>query len=259
MRRAKIVCTLGPSTQGVQRLTDLIEAGMNVARFNMSHGDYAEHERRLADLRGAVEHTQRPVGIFADLQGPKIRLGRFAAGPVRLGYGDRFTITTEPIAGDQTRCSTTYAGLPGDVRPGDPIMLDDGRVQLVAEKATDTEVVSRVTVAGLLSNSKGINLPGVAVNVPALTDKDTADLRWALAQGFDMIALSFVRSAEDIELVHQVMAEEGRRVPVIAKIEKPQAVENIDGIVDAFDMIMVARGDLGVELPLEDVPIAQKR
>lgn len=232
---------------------------MNVARFNMSHGDHSEHERRLADLRRAAEHTQRPIGVLADLQGPKIRLGTFGDGPVRLGYGDRFVITTEPVVGDQQRCSTTYEGLPADVRPGDPILLDDGRVQLVADKVTDTEVVTRVTVGGSLSNNKGINLPGVAVNVPALTEKDIADLRWALRNDFDMIALSFVRSARDVEAVHRVMTEERRRLPVIAKIEKPQAVQNIDAIVDAFDAIMVARGDLGVELPLEDVPMAQKR
>ncbi|HHV22962.1 MAG TPA: pyruvate kinase [Propionibacterium sp.] len=259
MRKAKIVCTLGPSTQGVQRLTDLIEAGMNVARFNMSHGDHAEHERMLADLRRAAEHTGYPVGVLADLQGPKIRLGSFENGPVRLRFGDRFVITTDQVPGDVTRCSTTHPGLPEDVRPGDPILLDDGRVQLVAEKVTDTDVITRVTVGGALNNNKGINLPGVAVNVPALTDKDVRDLRWALRNDFDMIALSFVRSAEDVELVHEVMAEERCRVPVIAKIEKPQAVDNIDGIIDAFDAIMVARGDLGVELPLEDVPMAQKR
>ncbi len=232
---------------------------MNVARFNMSHGDHAEHERRLADLRGAAEHTGSPVGVLADLQGPKIRLGVFEDGPVRLRFGDRFVITTDPILGDVSRCSTTYSGLPADVRPGDPILLDDGRVQLVAEKVTETEVVTRVTVGGSLNNHKGINLPGVAVNVPALTEKDIADLRWALRNDFDMIALSFVRSADDVRVVHEVMAEERRRVPVIAKIEKPQAVDNIEAIVDAFDAIMVARGDLGVELPLEEVPIAQKR
>ncbi|MDO5682483.1 MAG: pyruvate kinase [Propionibacteriaceae bacterium] len=259
MQRAKIVATLGPSTQGVQRLTDLIESGMNVARFNMSHGDHAEHTRRLADLRSATEHTGQPVGVLADLQGPKIRLGVFDDGPVRLRFGDRFVITTEPILGDVTRCSTTHVGLPQDVRPGDPILLDDGRVQLVAEKVTDTDVITRVTVGGPLNNHKGINLPGVAVNVPALTEKDITDLRWALRNDFDMIALSFVRSADDVKLVHEVMAEERRRVPVIAKIEKPQAVENIEAIIDAFDAIMVARGDLGVELPLEDVPMAQKR
>lgn len=259
MRRAKIVCTLGPATQGIQRLTDLLEAGMNVARFNMSHGDHAEHERRLADLRRASDHAARPVGLLADLQGPKIRLGKFADGPVTLGYGDRFTITTDNVPGTATRCSTTFRGLPGDVRPGDPILLDDGRVQLVAERVTDTEVVTRVTVGGRLSNHKGINLPGVAVNIPALTEKDIADLRWALRNDFDMIALSFVRNAADVDIVREVMVNEGRRVPVVAKIEKPQAVDAIDEILNAFDAVMVARGDLGVELPLEEVPMAQKK
>ncbi|OYN93063.1 pyruvate kinase [Enemella evansiae] len=258
MRRAKIVCTLGPATSGVERLTELVEAGMNVARFNMSHGDHSEHARNLADLRRAASHVGRPVGILADLQGPKIRLGRFAEGQVTLTYGDRFTITTDDIPGDATRCSTTFKGLPGDVSPGDVILIDDGRIQLRAESVTATDVITRVTVGGPVSNNKGINLPGVAVNVPAMTEKDIEDLRWALRNEFDMVALSFVRSAEDVKIVHQVMREEGRRVPVIAKVEKPQAVAAIDEIVDAFDAIMVARGDLGVELPLEDVPLAQK-
>lgn len=232
---------------------------MNVARLNMSHGDYSEHEKRLNAVREAAWVTGRTVGVLADLQGPKIRLGRFAEGKVNLTYGQTFTITTDDIQGDAERASTTYKGLPGDVRPGDRILIDDGRIGLEAVSVTDTDVVTKVTVAGPVSNNKGINLPGVAVSVPALSEKDEADLRWALNKGVDMIALSFVRSADDIQRVHEIMDEEGRHVPVIAKLEKPQAIDNLDAIIDAFDAFMVARGDLGVELPLEEVPLVQKR
>jgi pyruvate kinase len=232
---------------------------MDVARLNMSHGDYPDHLKNIEGVRAAAKEVGRPIGIFADLQGPKIRLGRFAEGKVDLAYGATFTITTAECAGDVKRCSTTFKGLPGDVTPGDLILVDDGRIQLHADAVTDTEVITTVRVGGPVSNNKGINLPGVAVSVPALSEKDKADLRWALAQGVDMIAMSFVRSAADVDEAHKIMEEEGRRVPIIAKIEKPQAVENLDEIIDAFDAFMVARGDLGVELPLEEVPLVQKR
>jgi pyruvate kinase len=253
------VCTLGPASSAPERLIELVTAGMDVARLNMSHGDYSDHEVNYQNVRAASLATGRPVGVLADLQGPKIRLGRFAAGKEVLDYGATFTITVDDIQGDATRCSTTFKGLPGDVGPGDIILIDDGRIMLEATEVTDTDVITRVVVGGPVSNNKGINLPGVAVSVPAMSDKDSDDLRWALRQGVDMVALSFVRSAKDIEIVHQIMAEEGRRVPVIAKIEKPQAVENLDEIIDAFDAVMVARGDLGVELPLEEVPLVQKK
>jgi pyruvate kinase len=232
---------------------------MDVARLNMSHGDYVDHERNYDNVRAASVATGRPVGILADLQGPKIRLGRFASGKEVLEFGATFTITVDDIQGDVNRCSTTFKGLPGDVNPGDMILIDDGRLMLEATEVTETDVVTRVVVGGPVSNNKGINLPGVAVSVPAMSDKDCDDLRWALRQGVDMVALSFVRSAKDIEIVHKIMAEEGRKVPVIAKIEKPQAVANLDEIIDAFDAVMVARGDLGVELPLEEVPLVQKQ
>lgn len=259
VRRAKIVCTLGPAAETPERLEELINAGLDVARLNMSHGDYSEHERRLNSVRQAAAKIGKTVGVLADLQGPKIRLGRFAEGKVVLTQGQTFTITTADIEGDVERCSTTYKGLPGDVRVGDTILIDDGRIGLVATRVTDTEVITEVTVAGPVSNNKGINLPGVSVSVAALSEKDEADLRWALRKGVDLIALSFVRSAEDITRVHEIMDEEGRRTPVIAKLEKPQAIENLDAIIDAFDAFMVARGDLGVELPLEEVPLVQKR
>ncbi len=233
---------------------------MNVARLNMSHGDYNEHGNRVKNVRAASEITGKTVGVFADLQGPKIRLGRFADdAKILLEPGARFTITTDDILGDQERCSTTYKGLPGDVKVGDQILIDDGKVGMRAIEVTDTDVVCEVTVAGPISNNKGINLPGVAVSVPALSEKDENDLRWALGQDVDMIALSFVRSADDIKRVHEIMDEEGRRLPVIAKLEKPQAIANLQEIIDAFDAFMVARGDLGVELPLEEVPLVQKR
>ncbi|MFI1505911.1 pyruvate kinase [Streptomyces sp. NPDC020597] len=260
MRRAKIVCTLGPATDSYDQLKALVEAGMDVARFNLSHGTHAEHEERYRHVRKAADETGHSVGTLADLQGPKIRLGHFAEGPVLLEREDTFTITVEEgIAGDGTRCGTTHAGLAADVTPGERILVDDGKVTLEVTHVDGPRVHTRVVEGGVISDHKGLNLPGVAVSVPALSKKDEEDLRWALRTGFDVIALSFVRSGRDILDVHRIMDEEGRRLPVIAKVEKPQAVENIDEIVAAFDGIMVARGDLGVEMPLEQVPIVQKR
>ena len=258
MRRAKIVCTLGPATSSPEALRALVAAGMDVARINRSHGSYEEHEAVYAGVRKASNESGRAVGVLVDLQGPKIRTGRFADGPVTLVNGERFTITIDDILGDQERVSTTYKGLPGDVSPGDRLLIDDGKVALLALEVTDTDVFTEVVEGGVVSDNKGINLPGVAVNVPAMSDKDEADLRWALRLRADMVALSFVRDATDIERVHEIMDEEGVRVPVIAKIEKPQAVENLEQIIKAFDGVMVARGDLGVELPFEEVPLVQK-
>ncbi|WP_367125777.1 pyruvate kinase [Streptomyces phytohabitans] len=261
MRRAKIVSTLGPATDSYEQIKALVEAGMDVARLNMSHGTHADHEARYARVRAASEETGRSVGILADLQGPKIRLGRFRDGPVLLERGDAFTITVEDGAdeGDRTCCGTTYAGLAGDVAAGELILVDDGRVTLRVTAVDGPRVRTEVVEGGMVSDHKGLNLPGVAVSVPALSEKDVEDLRWALRTGADVIALSFVRDGQDVKEVHRVMTEEGRRVPVIAKIEKPQAVDNLEAIVDAFDGLMVARGDLGVEMPLESVPMVQKR
>lgn len=259
MRRAKIVCTIGPATESPEQVRALVDAGMDVARINASHGDHAGHERVYRNIRKAAAESGRAVAVLVDLQGPKIRLGRFESGPVQLDVGDTFTITTADILGTKAICSTTFKGLPGDCNPGDVLLIDDGKVSLRVTAVEGPEVHTVVEVPGPVSNNKGINLPGVAVSVPALSDKDKIDLRWALRLGADVIALSFVRSARDIEDVHAIMAEEGRFVPVIAKIEKPQAVANLTEIVDAFDGIMVARGDLGVELPLEQVPLVQKR
>ena len=259
MRRAKIVATLGPASSSYDQLRAIIEAGVDVARMNLSHGSYEVHEQIYRDVRKAASDLDKPVGVFVDLQGPKIRLTKFKEGPVMLEKGATFKITTDEIEGDVNICGTTFKGLPGDVNVGDFLLIDDGKVKLRAVEVSDTTVTTIVEIAGQVSNNKGINLPGVAVNVPALSEKDEDDLRWALKLGVDMVALSFVRNASDIERVQEIMREEGRKVPVIAKIEKPQAVENLEEIIDAFDAIMVARGDLGVELPLEQVPIVQKR
>ncbi|MEV6009249.1 pyruvate kinase [Streptomyces sp. NPDC051976] len=259
MRRAKIVCTLGPATDSYDQIKALVEAGMDVARLNLSHGSYAEHEDRYRRVRKASDELGRSVGILVDLQGPKIRLGRFAEGPVLLERGDEFTITVDEIEGDQQICGTTHKGLTADVARGERILVDDGRVTLEVTDVEGPRVHTMCIEGGMISDNKGLNLPGVAVSVPALSEKDVRDLRWGLRIGADVIALSFVRTGRDVEDVLRVMAEEDRRVPVIAKIEKPQAVDNLADIVDAFDGIMVARGDLGVEMPLEAVPIVQKR
>lgn len=260
MRRAKIVCTLGPATDSPDQVQALVDAGMNVARINRSHGSAEDHEKVIARVRQAAEASGRSIAVLVDLQGPKIRLGRFVGDQkVMLNKGDEFTITTDDVLGTVKRSSTTFKGLPGDCRPGDRLLIDDGNVAVRVTAVTDTDVVTRVEVPGYVSNNKGINLPGVAVSVPALSEKDREDLRWALEVGADIIALSFVRDANDVKDVHEIMDEAGTRIPVIAKIEKPQAVEHLLEIVDAFDGIMVARGDLGVEMPLEAVPLVQKR
>lgn len=259
MRRAKIVATMGPATASVANIEKLIDAGMNVARLNMSHGNRADQIKMLADIRSAAKNRNVDIGIFADLQGPKIRLGLFENGPVELVSGDDFIITTDEYLGTKEKASTTYKGLPGDVNPDDVILIDDGLVALKVKSKTNTDVFCEVVEGGNVSNNKGINLPGVAVSVPALSDKDEEDLRWALGAGIDMVALSFVRSAQDYADVKRIMDEMKIHVPVIAKIEKPQAVNALVEIIEAFDAIMVARGDLGVELPLEQVPIVQKR
>lgn len=260
MRKAKIVCTIGPATSSPENMLRLVNAGMDVARINRSHGGYEEHEAVYRNIRAAAEEAGRNVAVLVDLQGPKIRLGKFEEDrKYFLEVGDIFTITTDDILGNQEICSTTHKGLPQDARVGDPILIDDGKVTVRVIEVEGNKVVTKCEVPGPLSNNKGLNLPGVAVSVPAMSDKDEDDLRWAIRLGADIIALSFVRSARDYDDVRKVMEEEGRILPVVAKVEKPQAVDNLAEIVDAFDAIMVARGDLGVELPLEQVPLVQKR
>ena len=264
MRKAKIVDTIGPSTEDYDNLLKLVEAGMDVARLNRSHGTPEDHLNVYNNVRKASEATGRNVAALVDLQGPKIRCGWFKKNAdgedkVQLQLGQEFIITTDDVEGDEHITSTTFKGLPGDCHPGDPILIDDGKVRLEVTKVEGNNVYTKVIVAGPVSSHKGINLPGVAVSLPALTEKDEADLRWAIRTGADIIAMSFVRFATDIDRAHEIMDEEGRRIPVVAKIEKPQALENLEEIVKAFDGIMVARGDMAVECPLEEVPLATKR
>ncbi|APT93666.1 pyruvate kinase [Corynebacterium phocae] len=258
-RRTKIVCTLGPAVASYDGILGLVESGMEVARLNMSHGDHADHEQNYRWVRKATDATGRAVGVLADLQGPKIRLGRFEKERAFWAEGETVRITVEDVVGTHDRVSTTYKNLAKDAKPGDRLLIDDGKVAVVCTGVEGNDVICEVTEGGEVSNNKGVSLPGMDISVPALSEKDIADLRFALKLGVDFVALSFVRSPSDVDLVHAVMDEEGRRVPVIAKLEKPEAVDALESIVLAFDAIMVARGDLGVEVPLEQVPLVQKR
>jgi len=258
-RRAKIVCTLGPATSSLEQITALVESGMDVARLNFSHGAHEHHATAYQRVRQASDSTGHAVAVLADLQGPKIRLGTFADGPAQWPTGAQVCITVEDVEGTAERVSTTYKDLANDVVVGDRLLVDDGKLALTVVRVEGPDVVCLVVEGGPVSNNKGLSLPGVAVSVPALSDKDEDDLRFALRLGVDFIALSFVRSANDAELVRDIMRQEDIYVPVIAKLEKPEAVENLEAIVEAFDAIMVARGDLGVELALEEVPLVQKR
>ncbi|WP_298443294.1 pyruvate kinase [Gordonia sp. (in: high G+C Gram-positive bacteria)] len=263
-RRTKIVCTLGPATNTQERITELVECGMNVARMNFSHGTHDDHRKVYELVRRAAEITGKPVGILADLQGPKIRLGWFEDngrpnGAVDWLKGEVVRITVDDVIGNHDRVSTTYKQLAADARPGDRLLVDDGKVGLTVEEIDGNDVVCLVTEGGTVSNHKGLSLPGMNISVPALSEKDVADLEFALGLGVDFVALSFVRSPGDVELVHEIMDRVGRRVMTVAKLEKPEAIDNLEAIVLAFDAIMVARGDLGVEMPLEQVPLVQKR
>jgi pyruvate kinase len=258
-RRAKIVCTLGPATATTQQLAELIDAGMDVARLNFSHGTHAEHSAVYDAVRQIAAERGRAVGVLADLQGPKIRLGRFASGPVVWAGGEHITITTAAYPGDHDKVSTTYGCLASDVRPDDRLLVNDGKIELRVLDVDGDDVRCEVVHGGPVSDNKGISLPGVAVSVPPLSEKDIEDLKFALELGVDMVAMSFVRAPEEVKLAHAVMDEIGKRVPVMAKLEKPEAVSDLPAIVGAFDGLMVARGDLGVEMPLEQVPLVQKR
>ncbi|ADO74614.1 pyruvate kinase [Stigmatella aurantiaca] len=260
MRRAKIVCTLGPASQSQDMLEALIEAGMDVARLNFSHGSHEQHAENIAKLRAASLKLRKAVGILGDLQGPKIRTGRFITGSTVLKEGAIFSITTdESVKGNDDIVSTTYAHLAADVNPGDRILLDDGLLELKVLETDKKQLLrTQVVIGGTLKNNKGINLPGVAVRADALTPKDREDLVFGIKEGVDFLALSFVRQPADIELARQAMAEAGRQVPIVAKLEKPEAIARLDAILDKTDGVMVARGDLGVEIPPEEVPAVQK-
>ncbi len=250
---------MGPATASPEKVSALVSAGMNVARLNFSHGSHEDHRHVYDMVRAQTSESGRAVGILADLQGPKIRLGTFAEDEVEWRTGETVRITVEDVQGNHDRVSTTYEGLTGDAKVGDRILVDDGKVGLTVTGVEETDVVCQVDEGGPVSDHKGLSLPGMDVSVPAMSSKDIDDLEFALNMGVDFIALSFVRTPADIDIVHQVMDRVGRRAPVIAKLEKPEAVDNLEAIVLAFDGVMVARGDLGVELPLEHVPLVQKR
>ena len=258
-RHSKIVCTIGPATRSPHMIDKLFAAGMDVARLNFSHGTHEEHAENFAMIRGASGKHEKPIAILADLQGPKIRTGPLAGGgPVMLRAGQQFVITTAKVLGDSTRVSTTFAPLPREVHRGDRILLSDGLIELRVEQVRDRQVICEVVNGGALGQHKGINLPGLKLRVPALTPKDRMDLTFALKHGANYIAVSFVRRPEDVLLAKQLIQRAGKDTPVIAKLEKPQAIENLDAILGAADAVMVARGDLGVEMSPERVPVVQK-
>ncbi len=259
MRRTKIVATIGPSSSSPEMLDRLLAAGIDVARLNFSHGTHADHAERIIQLRAAAKRANKPLAILQDLQGPKIRTGSLVGHtPVMLKHGERFVITNVPTEGTAQRVSTTYQALPTDVKVGDRILLSDGLIELRVLRSDGTEVETEVVFGGELRENQGINLPGVNVSAPALTPKDLADLEFGLAHGVDYVALSFVRRARDVTQAREHMVAFGRTVPLISKIEKPEALDDLAAILDASDAIMVARGDLGVEIPTEQVPIVQK-
>ncbi|MBI3761970.1 MAG: pyruvate kinase [Chloroflexi bacterium] len=267
MRRTKIVCTIGPASDTEEKLATLIRAGMNVARLNFSHGTHAEHAATIARVRRVAEMMGQPIAILQDLQGPKIRTGRLAGGEsIELRDGQTVTITTRPVEGTSQVVATTYQGLAADVKPGVKLLLDDGLLELRVESCGDTDVRCRVVHGGILRENKGINLPGVIVNIPPLTEKDREDLAFGIGQGVDYIAISFIQRATDVHHVKQAVAQlhegsvsDAGEIPVIAKLEKPAALDNLDAILQMADGVMVARGDLGVELSPQQVPTAQKR
>lgn len=258
-RRAKIVCTLGPASGDESAILALARAGMDVARLNFSHGTHDGHARSYSSTREAAARTGRSIAILADLQGPKIRLGTFASGPVLWSPGAEVTVTIDDVPGSTERISTDFQGLPLAVQPGDRLLVDDGNLSLEVLETTSRDVVCRVVDGGQVSDHKGLSLPGRKIDVPVLSAKDEEDLRFALGLGVDLVALSFVQHPDDVLPVRQVLAEVGSEAAVIAKIEKPQAVSHLAEVVTAFDGIMLARGDLGVEIPLEQVPLVQKR
>ncbi|HTQ96681.1 MAG TPA: pyruvate kinase [Candidatus Acidoferrum sp.] len=258
-RHSKIVCTIGPATSSPAMIRKLMQAGMDVARLNFSHGSHEDHARCISLLREAAIERKRPISIIADLQGPKIRTGALAGGgTVLLRSGQRFVITTAKVLGDSTRVNTTFLPLPREVKRGDRVLLSDGLIELRVESTTRAEVVCHVVNGGILGEHKGINLPGIQLRVPALTEKDRADLKFALHHGADYIAVSFVRHPADVQLAKSIIRRAKKETPVIAKLEKPEAIENLDEILRVSDGVMVARGDLGVEMNPERVPVVQK-
>jgi len=256
--RTKIICTIGPASSGGDVLEKMLAAGMDVARLNFSHGTHERHGDVIAVLRGLAEKLQCPLAVLMDLQGPRIRIGKFKDGRVRLYKGKGFTITTRDVVGDESIVSTSFAAIVKDVHAGDTILLSDGKIELAVRKVDSENVYTEVLAGGGLSDNKGMNIPNVSLSTQTITQKDIADIMFGVKMGVDYIAVSFVRSPGDIHRAREIVEGEGARIPLIAKIERPEAIENLDGIIDVSDGIMVARGDLGVELPPEDVPLHQK-
>jgi pyruvate kinase len=255
MRKAKIICTMGPASREEPTLSRLVEAGMDVARLNFSHGSHEDHARAITNVRKAADNAGRPVALLLDLQGPKIRVGKIEGGKVKLEDGAETVITAEQtVAGSAQRFSCSYEGLPEDVSIGDPVLINDGAIRLEVTGISGKDVKCRVVVGGMLSDHKGINLPGTPVSIPAMTPKDIEDLKFGLSHDVDYVAMSFVRNADDIRLIKRYAPT----TPVIAKLEKPQAVDRVDEIAQLAEGVMIARGDLGVEMPLERVPLIQK-
>ena len=259
MKKTKIVCTMGPNTDNREIMKELALNGMDVARFNFSHGDHAEHRHRLEILESVREELGIPIASLLDTKGPEIRTGLLKDGKkVTLKEGDLYTLTTEEIVGDETRGYINYAGLAEDVKPGDRILIDDGLIELHVREVNGTDIVCRIENGGELGEKKGVNVPGVRVKLPALTDKDKEDIRFGVDAGFDFVAASFVRNADAIREIREILDEKGSTMQIIAKIENEEGIENIDSIIEASDGIMVARGDMGVEIPAEKVPHIQK-
>ena len=259
MKKTKIVCTMGPNTDNREIMKELALNGMDVARFNFSHGDHAEHRHRLEILESVREELGIPIASLLDTKGPEIRTGKLKDGKkVTLKEGDLYTLTTEEIVGDETRGYINYAGLAEDVKPGDRILIDDGLIELHVREVNGTDIVCRIENGGELGEKKGVNVPGVRVKLPALTDKDKEDIRFGVDAGFDFVAASFVRNADAIREIRAILDEKGSAMQIIAKIENEEGIENIDSIIEASDGIMVARGDMGVEIPAEKVPHIQK-
>ena len=257
-RKTKIVCTLGPATDGDGILRQMLEAGMNVARFNFSHGSHEEHKRRLDALKALRQELDLPVAAMLDTKGPEVRLKSFAGGTVELKAGREFTLTTRDVTGDDTICSVTYADLPGDVKAGGTILLDDGLVRLTVLETTDTEIRCRVENSGTMKNNKGVNVPGVRLSMPYMSQRDREDILFGVEQGFDFIAASFVRTAADVREIRRLLDEAGSAIKIIAKIENQEGVNNLPDILSVADGIMVARGDMGVEIDFTEIPIIQK-
>ncbi|USG64441.1 pyruvate kinase [Brevibacillus ruminantium] len=259
LRKAKIVCTIGPASESVETLVKLIQAGMNVARLNFSHGSHEEHAARIVNIREACEITGKQVAILLDTKGPEIRTGSLAVDAVELVEGEQITLTTEEIAGTAERVSITYADLPNDVKSGDTILIDDGLIGLTVVEVKGNDILCDIKNGGVLKSKKGVNVPGVKINLPGITEKDAQDIEFGIEQGVDFIAASFVRKASDILEIREILERHKVKIDIIAKIENQEGVDNVDEILAVADGTMVARGDLGVEIPAEEVPLVQKK